>query len=169
MNIFETAVSVDLIEDGAWFQPDHPVTSEPFVNGEGQAVRLRLRSDASKAFRDLDERKQRKGIAGIMTGRGKAQRIKGATESARDDRAERFAVLCTGMEGVDGPGLMTPSEQELLQFCADNIGTAAAPRWKLKTGMVWLVDACLDFATDPGNYGSVSAKKADAGAEQPLT
>lgn len=155
MNIFEKQVSVDGIETGVWVQPDYPngpKAGEPMVNEKGLPLRLRVRSTASQAYRDLERQRQRKNVGTMVSGTGAKAKRALVNDTTKDKSAEDFSVLVTGFENIEQDGVTTPSPDDLLAFCADNKGDAKNPNWVVRTGMVWLVKLVKDFADDDANY-----------------
>jgi hypothetical protein len=151
MNIFEQQVSVEQIEGGRWFQPENPVSFEPMTDKDGNPLRLRVRSVASEAYRDYENKRQRKTVGTLVGGRGKRAQNKLVNETSKVDDAERFATLVTALENVEKVGVTTPSYEDLLKFCADQDSQRG---WVVRSGMVWLVQAVIDFANDDTNFGA---------------
>ena len=159
LNIFEKQVSVEGIETGVWAQPDYPTgekAGEPMVNDDGSPLRLRIRSTSSQAFRDLERQRQRKNVGTMVGGQSKRAQRTIVNETTKDKSAEDFSVLVTGLENVEKAGVTTPSQADLLAFCADKIGD----QWVVRTGMVWLVAWVKSFADDEANYPAVPGNDA---------
>jgi hypothetical protein len=155
MNIFEAQFSEDRIESGAWFRPSYPTgpkEGDPMVGENGEPVRLRVRSVDSAPYREYLTQRSRKNVGTMVAGKGRKGQKELVNNTTRDDRAEQFAVLVSGLENVDKPGkITTPEQDDLLKFVADHDKDRG---WILRSGMVWLVDAVIEFANEPTNYGA---------------